>query len=546
MKLWKPAAQRNSVVSELEQPVSITQNVLDQIVATIGGRRPESGGLLGGDRPNQKVTRFHYDSHAIATSVEYNLEQRTFEAVSEAWDGENGDKVIGIIHSHPDGFTCPTDADEKYAAVMLKALPNMERLFLPIAVFRNARDAETGDFVIYPYVARRGADGRAVVSCVCLNIEDVSGKVIEQVETYVVRVPSPYVKVLDGYSDETFARVRSAYDLDLLRQSRVVIAGVGGASEFVESLARAGVGQFVLVDPDVVTLTNLATQQTYRRDLGKDKVRVLADRIRDINPSAHVLPLRNRLESLDDPRMGQLLKEPLLFGREAPRRTLLCGCTDSFPAQARINRLALNFAVPSLCAQVYLEGRGAEVTFTHPDLTPACHRCALFSRYQAYETGQVKPVTSDGSNVFATVRVNAIAGFVALALLHAGGNHPRWGGLLRLVGSRNRVMIRMDPDFGKALGLDVFERTFGDSNSRVCFDETIWTGVTPDDGENGNALCPDCGGVGHLRSLEGWFADTLTGVLNNAPAAAVPPPLPFRATESVACAERACPMSVGK
>ncbi|MEI7899680.1 MAG: ThiF family adenylyltransferase [bacterium] len=544
MKLWNKSQPVNPTDAEMARPVRITQDVLDQIVATLGGRIPESGGLLGGDRKRQRITRFLFDNDANTTSTAYSPNLETINEASHSWYDEENVDVIGIIHTHPGSPICPTMADQEYAARLLRANPEyIERMFLPIAVFGGSEVAGMRDFIVYPYVACLNKSGHAEVSRVRLEIEAADGSVSKQVETYVARVPSPYVNVLAGYSDETFARVRSSYDLDLMRQSRVVIAGVGGASEFVESLARAGVGQFVLIDPDVVALTNLATQQTYRRDLGKDKVRVLADRIRDINPSAHVLPLRNRLESLDDKRMGQLLKEPLLFGREAPRRTLLCGCTDSFPAQARVNRLAIQFAVPSLCAQVYLEGRGAEVTFTHPDLTPACHRCALVSRYSAYEAGTVKPVGSEGSNVFATVRVNAIAGFVALALLHAGSNHPRWGGLLRRVGTRNLVIIRMDPDFGQALGLDLFERTFGDFNTRVCFDETIWTAVTPDDGRNGAVLCPDCGGAGQLRTLEGRFADTLTGVLNKMPGAVLPPPLPSEACELTVCGDHACVVS---
>jgi len=546
MKIWNRSAENESDDLGPAQAIGIRQDILTQIVNTLGRRQPESGGLLGGDRSKQVITRFLFDDTAAITGTAYSPNTDVINTALNDWDAESGDKIIGFIHTHPVAYSRPSGADEEYAGRILNAIPALQRLFLPIAIFRNALDDGTCEFAIIPFVVCLDKKGRTVTSRVPMNITDAQGKVVEQVETYTVRVASPFAASCNAYADDTFVRVRSAYDLDQLRHSRVTVAGVGGSSEFVESLARAGVGQFVLIDPDTVSLTNLATQQTYRRDLGKDKVKVLAERIRDINPSAEVVALRNRLEDLDDAQMGKLMKAPFVPGREAPRRSLLCGCTDSFPAQARVNRLAIQFAVPSLCAQVYLEGRGAEVTFTHPDLTPACHRCALGTRYRAYEAGTVKPVGSEGSNVFATVRVNAIAGFVALALLHAGGNHPRWGGLLRRVGNRNLVMIRMDPDFGKALGLDVFERTFGDSNSRVCCDETIWTGVTPDDGENGNALCPDCGGVGHLRSMEGRFQDTLTGVLNNAPAAAVSPPLPFRATESMACAERACAMSVGK
>ena len=100
---------------------------------------------------------------------------------------------------------------------------------------------------------------------------------------------------------------------------------------------------------------------------------------------------------------------------------------------------------------------------------------------------------------------------MTLALLHAGGNHPRWSGLLRPVADRNLVMIRMSPDFSARLGLDVFERTFGTVNGNVYFDETIWTTITPDDGKDGADLCPECGGTGRLRDAKGSYRDTITG-----------------------------------
>jgi hypothetical protein len=123
----------------------------------------------------------------------------------------------------------------------------------------------------------------------------------------------------------------------------------------------------------------------------------------------------------------------------------------------------------------------------------------------------VENVGSAGTPIFATTRLNAIKGFVALALLHAGTSHPRWGKLLVPVADRNLVMVRMDPDLASQLGLSVFDRTFGDSNRRVYFDETIWTPVTPDDGVDGADLCPDCWGTGDLRSVAGSFKDTITG-----------------------------------
>lgn len=93
--------------------------------------------------------------------------------------------------------------------------------------------------------------------------------------------------------DERFSRLGLLVGdsaLDRLASSRVAVFGVGGVGGYVcEALARSGVGSFLLVDNDVVSLSNInrqiiATEKT----LGLYKVDVMADRMRDINPAVQV------------------------------------------------------------------------------------------------------------------------------------------------------------------------------------------------------------------------------------------------------------------
>ena len=78
--------------------------------------------------------------------------------------------------------------------------------------------------------------------------------------------------------------------LDILKTSRVAVFGIGGVGGYtVEALARSGVGSFLLVDNDTVSLTNLNRQIIATTDtLGKDKVDVMKERIVSINPDAQV------------------------------------------------------------------------------------------------------------------------------------------------------------------------------------------------------------------------------------------------------------------
>ena len=72
-----------------------------------------------------------------------------------------------------------------------------------------------------------------------------------------------------------------------LAESHVVIAGLGGVGgACAESLCRAGIGELTLIDFDTVSKTDLNRQLiALHSTLGKLKVQVLANRLKDINPN---------------------------------------------------------------------------------------------------------------------------------------------------------------------------------------------------------------------------------------------------------------------
>lgn len=82
--------------------------------------------------------------------------------------------------------------------------------------------------------------------------------------------------------------------LKKLAGSRVAVFGIGGVGTFVvEGLVRSGVGKFILVDDDLVCLTNLNRQlHATHSTIGKSKVEVMKSRILDINPNAEVVTLQ--------------------------------------------------------------------------------------------------------------------------------------------------------------------------------------------------------------------------------------------------------------
>ena len=79
-------------------------------------------------------------------------------------------------------------------------------------------------------------------------------------------------------------------NIEKLQKSKVAVFGIGGVGSYVvEGLARAGIGNFILVDSDDVSISNLNRQIiATTKTIGKPKVEVAKDRILEINPNANV------------------------------------------------------------------------------------------------------------------------------------------------------------------------------------------------------------------------------------------------------------------
>ena len=128
--------------------------------------------------------------------------------------------------------------------------------------------------------------------------------------------------------------------LEKLHNAKIAIFGIGGVGSFVvEGLVRAGVQNFVLVDNDKISLTNLnrqliATQKT----IGKDKVEVAKERILDINPKAKVEVFKEFF--LPNSNTNIITKE----------LTYVVDCIDTVTAKIEIVMQCKNLKIPIISA----------------------------------------------------------------------------------------------------------------------------------------------------------------------------------------------------
>lgn len=89
---------------------------------------------------------------------------------------------------------------------------------------------------------------------------------------------------------ERTAKLIGEENVDMLSKKHVAIFGLGGVGGFVaDSLARCGVGEFTLIDNDVVSETNINRQiVAYHSTIGMLKTEVLAKHLLDINPNLKI------------------------------------------------------------------------------------------------------------------------------------------------------------------------------------------------------------------------------------------------------------------
>ena len=87
---------------------------------------------------------------------------------------------------------------------------------------------------------------------------------------------------------------------DNIRNKCVFICGCGGVGSYaIEAVARMGVNKIIICDMDVVDVTNINRQVIATNStIGKSKVDLEEERIKDINPNCEVIKINNKFSSL--------------------------------------------------------------------------------------------------------------------------------------------------------------------------------------------------------------------------------------------------------
>jgi molybdopterin-synthase adenylyltransferase len=172
--------------------------------------------------------------------------------------------------------------------------------------------------------------------------------------------------------DRIFARIESLFDVGLLGEARVLIAGCGsGGGQVALQLVMSGIKNFALFDNDALEPENVIRHVCGRRYLGQRKVDALADVLEDRNPKVHIE--RHDVDLMDDPDLIDHIRQA----------SIVVLATDNEQTRYRLNQLCVETGTPFVVARVFTRGIGGEV-FRYLPGKSGCLACleALLERSQ--------------------------------------------------------------------------------------------------------------------------------------------------------------------
>ena len=139
-----------------------------------------------------------------------------------------------------------------------------------------------------------------------------------------------------------------------------VFAGVGSVGSTVAlMLARAGVGRFVLIDPDLLEIHNISRHMGDLSEVGRYKVDIVEERIHRINPTAEVIKYRDFVQNVDFDAIAEKLPEN--------KSVLFSGC-DKHEGNASACDAAKALGIPFLAIALFSMAWGFFLYYYCPKL----------------------------------------------------------------------------------------------------------------------------------------------------------------------------------
>lgn len=166
-----------------------------------------------------------------------------------------------------------------------------------------------------------------------------------------------------------FSRNKGILETPVMNSKRVVILGCGSVGSLVAmELARAGVGNFLLADPDTMEYHNICRHQCGIEDVGDLKVNALSRKLLNINPTVKIKIFDGIIQNIPKEMLDRFC---------VPGETIFVGCADNRTADVYSNRISIYYGAAFLSIGFWERAFAGEIFYHIPDKNMPCYECAL-------------------------------------------------------------------------------------------------------------------------------------------------------------------------
>lgn len=160
---------------------------------------------------------------------------------------------------------------------------------------------------------------------------------------------------------DIFSRNVGILESTVMLQKKAVFVGCGSVGSLVAvELAKAGVGNFMLIDNDVFGYHNICRHQCGIYDVGHFKTDALADRIFQINPYATVMKKNCMIQEIDRGEMEDFCNED----------TIIIGGADNREGDLYASDFALENKMPFISIGCWERAFAGEIFYCLPNGMP--------------------------------------------------------------------------------------------------------------------------------------------------------------------------------
>jgi len=174
-----------------------------------------------------------------------------------------------------------------------------------------------------------------------------------------------------GMYQSIFSRNKGILETDVMKNKYVVILGCGSVGSLVAmELARAGVENFFLTDPDIVEYHNVCRHQCGIEDVGDLKINALSRKLRNINPNVKILKFEGQVQNAPKEMLDEFcLNHDAVF----------VGCADNRAADVYSNRISIYYDASFVSIGFWERAYAGEIFYHIPNKGMPCYECALGS-----------------------------------------------------------------------------------------------------------------------------------------------------------------------